>query len=293
MLTLVRNDLLSTFRRMFSNEAFSKLDWIVIETTGLADPAPLIQSFYMDSECQKRMRIDSVLAMVDCKHLPLHISNKGQKVSAHGDVVEAIRQISYADRIVLNKIDLVRSNDLQALKKSIQDINPFAKVFECTHGKVDIAEILNVRDFDVTKFQSMYQHDTTPKQIFIQRDESGKISKEKIKMRLGSNSNKNAKGNITSFSFVINQPLNIIRFNDWISKVLQTLGPKIFRMKGILHMDGYDEVFVCHGIHMIFDGEKTSFKGGQKKESKLVFIGQDLCKDELEEGFRSTIALNY
>jgi G3E family GTPase len=272
---------------MFSNEAFSKLDWVVIETTGLADPAPLIQSFYMDSECQKRMRVDSVITVVDCKHLPLHLSSKDQKVGVHGDISEAIRQISYADRIILNKTDLVGNHDMQSLKKSISDINPFAKMFECVRGHVDIAELLNIGAFDAKRFHSLYS-ETIPKAIFIQRDEKGKISKEKIRVKIGAANVSSRKGSISSFSFVTSQPIDINKFNEWISLILQTSGAKIYRMKGILHMQGYEEIFVCHGVHMIFDGEKTNTKWGAKKDSKLVFIGPDLNKDQLEEGFKST-----
>lgn len=273
---------------MFSNEAFSKLDWIVIETTGLADPAPLIQSFYMDAECQKRMKIDSVITVVDSKHLPLHLTDKNEKNGAHGDISEAIRQISYADRIVVNKIDLVGKHEVQSLIKSIEEINPFAKIFQCSHGNIDIAELLNIQAFDAKRFQSLHSK-ITPQQIFIQRDQSGKISKERIKFNIGSATGSQKTNKIASFSFTSKQPIDISRFNEWISILLQTQGQKMYRMKGILHMAGYDEIFVCHGVHMIFDGEKTSTRWDENKESKIVFIGNGLNKFDLEEGFRSTL----
>lgn len=319
---------------MFTNEAFALLDWIVIETTGLADPAPLIQSFYMDSECQKRMRLDCVLTVVDSKHLPLHLaqhqyeevrrksglSTNGDGGSggsgAHGGVPEAVLQISFADKVVLNKTDLVTPRDVQKLTQQIGELNPYATVMTCQYGHVDIHELLNVKAFDPKRFTSTLtaQHKdgaSFDRPILIQRDAQGKILKKQVRVDFSGRFHdaaattsttehatattkaqqvKRDAQQIRTVSLVTDEAIDFDAFNVWISQVLQSQGPNIYRLKGILHMHGYDEQFVCHGVHMIFEGDRGTRwpVEGTQRRSRLVVIGKELNQAEWEAGFAST-----
>jgi G3E family GTPase len=175
----VRSDLITTFHSLFQQDVFSNLDWIIIETTGLADPAPVIQSLYMDKECNLRMRLDSVITVVDAKHIRNHI-RKGLKLlslpsllfsslllshvlssgapttGAHGvnSIPEAIQQLAHADRIILNKIDLFPSEELLLpVISDIRHINPQAVLITSTQSSVPIEDILNIQSFDVRRYE--------------------------------------------------------------------------------------------------------------------------------------------
>eukprot|EP01039_Chlorochromonas_danica_P008044 gene8044-8874_t len=291
----VRNDLLTTFRRMFRNDAFAQLDWIVIETTGLADPAPLIQSFYMDSECQQRLRLDGVLTVVDAKHLPLHLTQHRSK-GAHGGESEALKQIAFADRILLNKVDLVRSGEVESLKKSISEINNTASVMVSSYGNVDLRDLLNIQAFSPSKLSSliyMCQDSLVP--IRIRRDSSGKIQK-KPKFELAAKLPESiprgsGSSQISTISLVCDDPLDLEKFTVWISILLKEKGTNLYRVKGILQMQGYEERFVLQCIHMIFDGQKgEKWNDGETRRSRLVFIGIGLDKEELENDFSKTLS---
>lgn len=306
----VRSDLLKTFHKMFNNESFSRLDWVVIETTGLADPAPLIQSLFMDTECKSRLRMDSVITVVDSKHIHNHLSAKPTKKntsssgagttsssSAHGGVSEAVLQISFADRIILNKIDLVSPEDLTVLMKIIGGINANASMIACERSKVPVDELLNIRAFDPARNKALLQLSENnsvirDQPILIQRDAQGKILKKKVKVDFGeSSANSTASKGIVTVSLTTTNPLDLYAFNKWISTLLQEKGGDIYRMKGILNMHGYDEQFVAHGIHMIFEGQKGPGKWGEgvERRSKLVFIGLKLKSDDLEAQFMKCV----
>jgi G3E family GTPase/putative Mn2+ efflux pump MntP len=185
----VRKDLITTFHSMFADETFSKLDWVMIETTGLADPAPLIQSLYMDKECSKYLRLDSVLTVVDAKHLPQHIEQgkeKEEKISSvtnidnknkngnsngtvnitvesvnkrdikemkgvHGGLPEAAMQIIFSDRIILNKIDLVSKETRRVIESRVRELNPTAQIILCEFSNVPVQDLLNIRAFDPSR----------------------------------------------------------------------------------------------------------------------------------------------
>mmetsp|Transcript_28503 Transcript_28503/g.31137 ORF Transcript_28503/g.31137 Transcript_28503/m.31137 type:complete len:426 (-) Transcript_28503:950-2227(-) len=292
----VRSDLLSTFQMLFQNKAFSKLDWIIIETTGLADPAPLIQSFYMDSECQKKLVIDGIVTVVDVKHLPLHLTSENGKSrkGAHGEISEAIKQISYADRILLNKTDLITADELTALKRSVLNLNPTAVIFECTNAHVNIKELLNIQAFDPSKFTALnYGQLKNDQNILIERDSNGKILKKKrmieVRKKLDQTVER-ASNSVSTFSLTAEDPVDLKRFNVWIAELLQLRGSNIFRMKGILNVKDFDERFVFHAVHMVFDGARGAKWADEQRLSKIVVIGVDLEKEEFEVGFTSTLA---
>jgi G3E family GTPase len=163
----VRSDLIKTFRSIFAKQdVLAALDWVVIETTGLADPAPVIQSLLVDEECKKYLRLDSVLTVVDSKHITLHLPLPGALSgpaadsaaagtgagAAGSNASEAALQIAFADRILLNKVDLVSATELGQVKDLVLSVNPGADIITCRHAEVGLREILNIRTFDPSEF---------------------------------------------------------------------------------------------------------------------------------------------
>lgn len=296
----VRKDLIKTFHDMFADPSFSKLDWVLIETTGLADPAPLIQSLYMDVECSKYLRLDCVLTVVDAKHLSYHIGNKegdggdsggdrskskgdslsGVRTGVHGGIPEAAMQIIFSDRIILNKVDLVSDDDLNATEEVLRSLNHTAQIIRCEYSNVPVQDLLNIRAFDPSRNSALISSNSSEdknKKIakdgnnlsgkldrddlknvakggFIRYDGDGKIISSKIKLGVGS-SESNDPNTVSTISLVTTKPLNLDMFNLWIAALLRIEGANIFRLKGILNMYGYDNQFVVQGVHMIFDGE--------------------------------------
>lgn len=341
----VRKDLIQTFHRMFENEAFGKLDWIVIETTGLADPAPMVQSFYADSKCRERLRLDGVLAVVDTKHLPQHLlkeeqmkkENKGEEKSAglHGGPMEARLQIVLADVVMLNKTDLVSPEEEADVAKAVRKINSQATVLRSSLSeRPSIEQLLNIKAFDVARLPAITaidgESESDVKPIVIPRDESGNIIKkkkpvinfskskekrEKERQRrgiaaagagTGTNTSlrvsKVVKG-VSTLSLTCAERLSLLAFNAWIFDFLQKKGPDVYRLKGILAFAGYDEVFVAHGVHMVFDGEKSAsqkwsdkVKGDNEVISRLVLIGNDMDHEAITDQWfkcRNSVAKDF
>lgn len=159
----VRKDLIVAFRQLFEKDAFAKLDWIVIETTGIANPAPLIQSLYMDLQCSAHMRLDSIVTVADCKHIPMHIhehnSGNSDVKGAHGGISEAIQQLIFADIILLNKTDLVAGPEAvkQIISSCILPYNSTAEIYPCTNSDVPLDKILNRKAFDPLKNKAVLE----------------------------------------------------------------------------------------------------------------------------------------
>lgn len=298
----VRKDLLGTFHRIFENEAFARLDWVIIETTGLADPAPLIQSLYIDEKCKSKMRLDGVVTVVDCKHFATHLlsgkrGQEGQGVGAHGGISEVYLQVAFADRILVNKADLLPHDGLEGVVQSIRLINSHAKLIVCQQSKVPVDELLNIRAFDASRNCALLeslrdQHDYEIKDdrpILIRRDGAGKITSSKLNFHSGGENNSKGGGRkgISTVSLTSDLPLDLDLFNEWIAKVLRTQGEQIYRTKGILWMDKYNHQFVAQGVHMIFDGERGPVwaDGDGRRHSRLVFIGLNLDFAQLQNEF--------
>jgi len=284
----VRKDILTTFQGLFKNEAFSRLDWVIIETTGLANPAPLIQTLYMDNDCKQHLRLDSVLTMVDSKHVNEHLDSKDK--GAHGGLSEAILQLSYADRIILNKIDLITKDQLDILAEKVSAFNPSASIIACERSKVPIEKILNLRAFDATRNKALLETNYD-KPSFIKIDSDGKIITKKKKPNL----NEHVKDSniIQTVSLTTEKPLNLDKFNNFIADVLRAHGEQLYRLKGILSMSGFDNQFVAQGVHMVFDGSLGPvWTSHDKRKSTLVLIGRKLDKTDLETKFMECITLN-
>ena len=234
IILIVRNDLIKTFHSLFENPKLSLLDWVVIETTGLADPAPLIQSLYMDPTCKKFLRMDSILTVVDALHISLHLedySSSPDRKGVHGGTMEAIQQICFADKIIVNKIDLVDSNELSNLLKTIKLLNSYASVIQSVHSKVSVDELLNIRAFDPSKNKHLLEMlDRTYKSVpvFININKEGKIEPQK------KTKSEKPSTELSTISLSTDFPIDLDSFNNWITQYLQVNGPNLYRFKGLI-----------------------------------------------------------
>ncbi len=247
----VRGDLIRIVAGLMKRR--DKFDGIIIETTGLANPAPVAQTFFVDDTVKAKTRLDAIITVVDAKHLPHRLR----------DSAEAEDQIAFADVIVLNKVDLVTPEELVAVEAMIRKINKFAKIHRSTKAAVPIAELLNQGAFDLNR---VLVH--TPE--FLTSDEHTHNDE------------------ITSMSFAVEKPIDAERFNAWIGALLAEQGGKMLRTKGILSYEGDDRRFAFQAVHMIADGDFIGkWKDGEARTSRIVFIGRDLNRPQLRRGFES------
>lgn len=248
----VRGDLIRIIGNLMKRR--DKFDHLVIETTGLADPAPIIQTFFVDEDTRDRLSLDAVVTVVDTKH-----------IRQHWDAEEAQEQIAFADVILLNKTDLVSEAELQELEKRIRDMNAMAKVYRTRNSEITMDSLLGVQAFDLNRALSIDPD-------FL--DETAHEHDESV------------------YSVALVQPgaLDWNRLNDWLGELLQTRGTDIFRMKGILNIAGEDRRFVFQGVHLLFDGRPDRPWGkDETRKNELVFIGRDLDEKSLKEGFRACL----
>lgn len=248
----VRGDLIRIIGNLMKRR--DKFDHLVIETTGLADPAPVIQTFFVDEDMRDKLLLDAVVTVVDAKH-----------IWQHWDSDEAQEQIAFADVILLNKTDLVTPAELAELETRIRSMNVMAKIHRTRNAEIEMSALLGVKAFDLNRALEIepdflgeheHEHDDTVTSIAIQ--ESGAVD-----------------GN---------------KFSDWISQLLQTKGPDIFRTKGILNIAGEDRRFVFQGVHMLFDGRPDrAWKNNETPKNELVFIGRNLNESQLKTDFRQCL----
>lgn len=246
----VRGDLIRIVTNLMKRR--NKFDHLVIETTGLADPAPVIQTFFVDEDMREKLDLDAVVTLVDAKH-----------IWQHWDADEAQEQIAFADVILLNKTDLVTPEQLNELENRIRGMNAMAKIYRTRNSELGMDELLGVKAFDL--------------------DRALEIDPE----FLGEDAHEHDES-VYSLALVEEGELDGDKLNEWLGNLLQTKGPDIFRMKGILNIAGEDNRFVFQGVHMIFDGKPDrKWKEGEKRQSELVFIGRNLDEAKLQENFRA------
>ena len=249
----VRGDLIRIVTNLMKRR--NKFDHLVIETTGLADPAPVIQTFFVDEDMREKLDLDAVVTVVDAKH-----------IWQHWDADEAQEQIAFADVILLNKTDLVTPEQLNELENRIRGMNAMAKIYRTRNSELGMNELLGVKAFDL--------------------DRALEIDPE----FLGEDAHEHDES-VYSIALVEEGELDGDKLNQWLGQLLQTQGPDIFRMKGILNIAGEDERFVFQGVHMLFDGKPDRlWKENEKRKSELVFIGRNLDENKLKEDFLACMA---
>ena len=230
-----------------------KFDGIIIETTGLANPAPVAQTFFVDEDVRDKTRLDAIVTVVDAKHLPQRLT----------DSHEAADQIAFADVIVLNKTDLVTAEELEAVEKQIRGINRFATIHRTQRSAVSIADVLDQGAFDLERVLEQ-----TPDFLINNEHEHN--------------------DDISSVSVEVAGPLDPEKFNAWISALLADRGPDLLRTKGILNYAGEKRRFAFQAVHMIADGGFIGpWKDGQERQTRIVFIGRNLNRPQLRRGLES------
>ena len=213
----VRGDLIRILSGLMKRA--DKLDAIIVETTGLADPAPVAQTFFVDQDVANKTKLDAIVTVADAVHLSSQIE----------DHHEAEEQIAFGDVILLNKIDLVKDENIEVVTKRIRKINPFAKIIKTTKCGAPLKEILNLDAFSLKRILEVEPD-------FLESDHDHEHDDD-----------------VTSLSFVSNTPLDMEKFQNWFGKLLQTKGQDIMRTKGILDFKGENDRYVFQGVHMLMD----------------------------------------
>jgi G3E family GTPase len=260
----VRGDLIAGLKKFIKNAKKSgkTLDAVIIETTGLADPAPVAQTFFADEFVQQKMALDGIITLVDAKHIIAHLD----EVKPDGVENEAIEQVAFADRIVLNKTDLVDEAHLVEVERRIRMINHSVQIRRCQKSAVDMDYILGIGAFSLDKIMQM---------------DSAFLEEHKPHQH---------DDRVTSVGFSIKGEVDQKKLNDWIGWLLQEKGNDIFRCKGILAVKGMKEKYVFQAVHMAFAGSPQKAWGdSEERECKLVFIGKNLNREELSAGFNKCL----
>ena len=254
----VRGDLTETLDRMY--DRVKDFDGIIIETTGLADPAPVAQTFFVDEKIIDRYELDGIITVVDAKHIIQHLDDEKPEDVEN----ESVEQLAFADRILLNKIDLVSSDELKQVEVRIKSINAFAPIYHTENSLIDPSNLINIGSFDLERTLEMDPE-------FLDTDAEHEHDQR-----------------VTSISSRFDGELNVNKLSRWVSALMQEKGEDLFRYKGVLAVKGTDEKFVFQGVHMLFGGDFSRdiglWKDGETRECRFVFIGRDLDHEDLEKG---------
>ena len=257
----VRSDLITVLKRLLITEK-RKFDGIIIETTGLADPAPVAQTFFVDEKIEKITSLDAIITVVDAKHIIQHLD----QVKPEGVENESVEQVAFADKLLINKTDLVNAEELDQVKFRIRAINPSAEIIECQNSQVDPRRLLGIQGFNLNRV--------------LQQEPAFLEDQQHLHDQT-----------VTSIAFQISEPINIGQLQYWISEILQTEGNDLLRYKGLINVAGMEKKYVFQGIHMLFTGNFTvNWKRDEARISKFVFIGRNLKTDLLRNGFYACVA---
>jgi G3E family GTPase len=258
----VRGDLIRIIGGLLKRKG--KFDAILVETTGLADPAPVAQTFFADEDVKKHTRLDSVVTVVDAKHVLQRLQ----------DTTEAEDQIAFADVLLLNKTDAVSPADLEAVERKLRALNPFAKIHRTQRCQIALDQILDRGSFDLNRIleidpEFLPDHDHGHNHDHDHDHDHGHHVED-----------------MDSISLSSDKPLNPAKFDAWINDVLMSKGQTILRAKGILNLADAERRYVFQAVHMMSEAAFTGpWPAKDNRQSRLVFIGRDLDAEALKAGF--------
>jgi G3E family GTPase len=279
----IREDLRSTLATLAEKKRKGELDFerVVIETTGLADPGPVAQTFFMDEEIAESYLLDSILTLVDAKHAESQLDTRQ----------EARRQVGFADQIFISKSDLVTGDEVDALIHRIKHMNPRAPQRKVHFGEVPIADVFDLRGFNLNA-----KLDIDPE--FLTEDAHGHDHHDHDHEH-GHEHGEHCDhphhhrhdDDVKSFVFRSERAFNPAKLEDFLGAIVQVYGPKMLRYKGVLNMKGSDRKVIFQGVHQLMGSDLgPKWAPGEKKTSKMVFIGLDLPRDVFLQGLEGCLA---
>ena len=278
----IREDLRSTLSDLAQRRRKGELDFerVVIETTGLADPGPVAQTFFMDDEVAESFQLDSILTLVDAVHANEQLDTRQ----------EARRQVGFADQIFISKTDLVKDEAVEALSHRLKHMNPRAPQRRVHFGEVPIAEVFDLKGFNLNA-----KLDIDPD--FLKADEGhdhhhhDHDHDHEHGEHCDHPHHHHHDDDVKSFVFRTSKPLSPAKLEDFLGAIVQVYGPKMLRYKGVLCLKGSERKVIFQGVHQLMGSDLgPKWAPGEAKESKMVFIGIDLPKEILLQGLEGCIA---
>jgi G3E family GTPase len=271
----VRGDLIRIIDGLMRRKG--KFDAIIVETTGLADPAPVAQTFFVDENVGNKTKLDAVVTVADAKWLRDRLR----------DAPEAKNQIAFADVILINKTDLVTDAELREVEARIRGINPYAKLHRTQRAQIPLAEVLDRKAFDLERIL-----DIEPEFLHAEdHDHDHHHNHDHGNAHSHGGLKHYHDEDMQSISLKTDQPLDPDKFFPFIQNLTQAEGPNILRSKGILSLKDDPQRFVFQGVHMMLDGDhQREWRADEKRESRLVFIGRNLPEEKIRKGFESCVA---
>lgn len=280
----VRGDLIVALGTLAQKRDTGELqfDHVVIETTGLANPGPVAQTFFMDDEVAMRYMLDAVITVVDAKHAM-------QQLDEHE---EAQRQVGFADRLLLSKTDVVDSREIEALTARLKRINPRAPIGKTDFGKVPIGEVLDLRGFNLNDkleidpdFLAAEEHPQHDCDEHCDHDHSNDHHDHSRDHHHAVHSD-----DIAAFVFRSDRPFDTAKLDEFLGGLVQVFGPRMLRYKGVLWMDGADRKVVFQGVHQMMGSDiGAKWTENEPRGSKMVFIGKSLPKDTFIRGLEQCL----
>lgn len=277
----IREDLRTTLSDLAAKRRKGELDFerVVIETTGLADPGPVAQTFFMDDEIAEAYLLDSVLTLVDAKHADEQLNTRQ----------EARMQVGFADQIFISKSDLVEPAGVEALVHRIKHMNPRAPIQTAHFGEVALSQVFDLRGFNLNA-----KLEIDPD--FLKADDHGHNHHHhdhdhEHGEHCDHPHHHHHDDDVKSFVFRSEKPFNPAKLEDFLGAIVQVYGPKMLRYKGVLNMKGTDKKVIFQGVHQMMGSDLgPKWMPGEKKQSKMVFIGIDLPKEVLMQGLEGCLA---
>ena len=283
----IREDLRTTLSDLAARRRKGELDFdrVVIETTGLADPGPVAQTFFMDDEIAESYLLDSILTLVDAKHAESQLDNRQ----------EARRQVGFADQIFISKTDLVAQGEVDALVRRLKHMNPRAPMQKVHFGEVPITSVFDLKGFNLNakleidpEFLATDAHDHSHHGHGHghQHSEHGHEGHDHAPGEACDHPRHHAHDDdVKSFVFRSEKAFNPAKLEDFLGSIVQVYGPKLLRYKGVLYMKGSERKIIFQGVHQLMGSDLgPKWLPGEKKISKMVFIGIDLPREILLQG---------
>jgi G3E family GTPase len=279
----IREDLREALQLLAAKKRKGLLDFdrVVIETTGLADPGPVAQTFFMDDEIAESYLLDSILTLVDAKHAPQQLNDRQ----------EARRQVGFADQIFISKSDLVAKEETEALIHRLKHMNPRAPQKTVHFGDVPLSDVFDLRGFNLNA-----KLDIDPD--FLKEDEHdhdhdhehGEHCDHPSHAHDGHGHHHHHDDDVKSFVFRADRPFDPARLEDFLGAIVNIYGPRMLRYKGVLHMQGTERKVIFQGVHQLMGSDLGPAWGPEeKRNSRMVFIGIDLPREILEQGLEQCL----